>query len=59
MTVEAFGYGNFFPAEISFPLSMRDYTGNWPVSVWLFRGDSSSTFAVAKMQQMQPWPAQP
>ena len=33
--------GNFFPASISFLLSMRYYAGNWAYSVWLFRGDSS------------------
>jgi hypothetical protein len=32
--------GNLFPDKISFLLSMRYYAGNWPYSVWLFRGDS-------------------
>jgi hypothetical protein len=33
--------GNFFPAYVSFLPSMRYYAGNWPWSVWLFRGDAS------------------
>ncbi|NVB40683.1 DUF3556 domain-containing protein [Pseudenhygromyxa sp. WMMC2535] len=32
--------GNFFPRLVSFLLAMRYYAGNWPISVWLFRGDS-------------------
>jgi hypothetical protein len=31
--------GNLFPAWVSFLVSMRYYAGNWPYSVWLFRGD--------------------
>lgn len=34
-------YGNFFPAQVSFLCSMRYYAGNWPFSIWLFRGESS------------------
>lgn len=33
--------GNFFPAYVSFLMSMRYYAGNWAYSVWLFKGDSS------------------
>jgi Transmembrane protein of unknown function (DUF3556) len=33
--------GNLFPDKVSFLLSMRYYAGNWPYSVWLFRGDSA------------------
>jgi hypothetical protein len=33
--------GNLFPSRISFLLSMRYYAGNWPYSVWLFRGQSA------------------
>jgi hypothetical protein len=33
--------GNLWPAGVSFLLSMRYYAGNWPYSVWLFRGDCS------------------
>jgi hypothetical protein len=32
--------GNLYPASISFLCSMRYYAGNWPFSIWLFRGDS-------------------
>jgi hypothetical protein len=33
-------YGNLVPRHVSFLWSMRYYAGNWPYSVWLFRGDS-------------------
>ncbi len=33
--------GNLFPARVSFLVSMRYYAGNWPYSVWLFRGDAA------------------
>lgn len=32
--------GNIWPARISFLLAMRYYAGNWPYSIWLFRGES-------------------
>lgn len=32
--------GNLFPSRISFLLAMRYYAGNWPYSIWLFRGES-------------------
>ncbi len=32
--------GNLAPARVSFLLAMRYYAGNWPTSVWLFRGAS-------------------
>lgn len=32
--------GNLFPARVSFLMAMRYYAGNWPFSIWLFRGDS-------------------
>ena len=32
--------GNLFPRWVSFLLSMRYYAGNWPMSVWLFKGES-------------------
>ena len=32
--------GNLFPARVSFLLSMRYYAGNWPYSIWLFRGEA-------------------
>lgn len=34
--------GNLWPARVSFLCSMRYYAGNWPYSVWLFRGDCSA-----------------
>jgi hypothetical protein len=37
--------GNLFPARVSFLLAMRYYAGNWPCSVWLFRGDSQKKLA--------------
>ncbi len=33
-------FGNFFPARLSFLMSMRYYAGNWAYSVWLFRGQA-------------------
>jgi len=32
--------GNFFPARVSFLLSMRYYAGNWAYNVWLLRKDA-------------------
>jgi hypothetical protein len=32
--------GNLFPSRISFLMAMRYYAGNWPFSIWLFRGES-------------------
>ena len=34
-------YGNFVPSRVSFLCSMRYYAGNWPYSIWLFKGDCS------------------
>jgi Transmembrane protein of unknown function (DUF3556) len=34
-------FGNLFPERMSFLMSMRYYAGNWAMSVWLFRGESS------------------
>jgi len=34
--------GNLWPERVSFLLSMRYYAGNWPYSVWLFRGTAYS-----------------
>lgn len=33
--------GNLFPSRVSFLCAMRYYAGNWPYSIWLFKGDSS------------------
>lgn len=32
--------GNLFPSRVSFLMAMRYYAGNWPFSVWLFKGES-------------------
>jgi hypothetical protein len=31
--------GNMFPSRVSFLMSMRYYAGNWPFSIWLFKGE--------------------
>jgi hypothetical protein len=33
--------GNLWPSKVSFLFSMRYYAGNWPTSLWCFRGDSA------------------
>jgi len=33
-------FGNLYPRHVSFLCAMRYYAGNWPFSVWLFRGES-------------------
>jgi hypothetical protein len=33
-------FGNLFPSRVSFLMAMRYYAGNWPFSVWLFKGES-------------------
>lgn len=45
--------GNIWPARISFLLAMRYYAGNWPFSVWLFRGDSHRK--LARLTTTSPW----
>ena len=34
-------YGHLKPDRVSFLIAMRYYAGNWPFSVWLFRGEAS------------------
>jgi hypothetical protein len=34
-------YGNFFPARVSFLLSMRYYAGNWAYNIWLMKKGSA------------------
>jgi hypothetical protein len=34
-------YGNFFPAHVSFLLSMRYYAGNWAYNIWLLKKGSA------------------
>jgi hypothetical protein len=37
-------FGNFFPARVSFLLSMRYYAGNWAYNIWLVRKGSAAKF---------------
>jgi hypothetical protein len=47
--------GNLFPSRVSFLMSMRYYAGNWPFSIWLFRGDSHRKLdAVKKVSKWVP-----
>lgn len=46
-------YGNLFPGRLSFLLAMRYYAGNWPYSVWLFRGDSYRK--LERLTKSSPW----
>jgi hypothetical protein len=45
--------GNLFPARVSFLLAMRYYAGNWPCSVWLFRGESYKR--LERLTKTSPW----
>lgn len=45
--------GNLFPSRISFLFAMRYYAGNWPYSVWLFRGDSHRK--LERLTKWAPW----
>ena len=45
--------GNLRPHRVSFLLSMRYYAGNWPYSVWLFKGGSHTRLRSLKMTS--PW----
>lgn len=46
-------WGNLAPQAVSFLLSMRYYAGNWPYSVWLFRGDSHQK--LDKLRKSSAW----
>jgi hypothetical protein len=46
-------FGNLKPSRLSFLLSMRYYAGNWPVSVWLFRGESYRK--LERVHGASPW----
>ncbi|MDG2305644.1 MAG: DUF3556 domain-containing protein [Candidatus Binatia bacterium] len=37
-------FGNFFPANVSFLLSMRYYAGNWAYNIWLVRPEAMHKF---------------
>jgi hypothetical protein len=45
--------GNLFPSRVPFLLAMRYYAGNWPYSVWLFRGDSYRK--LERLTTSAPW----
>ena len=45
--------GNLVPSRVSFLLAMRYYAGNWPYSVWLFRGESYRK--LGKLATSAPW----
>lgn len=45
--------GNLFPSRVSFLVAMRYYAGNWPYSIWLFRGDSYRK--LARLTTSSPW----
>ena len=46
--------GNVFPERVSFLWSMRYYAGNWPMSIWLFRGDSYRKLG-QNLRMTSPW----
>ncbi|MDQ6778359.1 MAG: DUF3556 domain-containing protein [Actinomycetota bacterium] len=46
--------GNLFPSRISFLMAMRYYAGNWPYSVWLFKGESYRK--LDKIKKTAAWP---
>jgi hypothetical protein len=45
--------GNLAPRRVSFLVAMRYYAGNWPWSVWLFRGDSYRK--LDRLTKSAPW----
>ena len=45
--------GNLAPSRVSFLLAMRFYAGNWPYSVWLFRGESYRK--LERLVKAAPW----
>jgi hypothetical protein len=45
--------GNLVPRAVSFLLAMRYYAGNWPFSIWLFRGGSYRK--LARLTMTSPW----
>jgi hypothetical protein len=45
--------GNLWPARVSFLLAMRYYAGNWPYSIWLFRGDAHRK--LERLTTTSPW----
>jgi hypothetical protein len=53
MTVALPLLGNLFPRWISFLVSMRYYAGNWPFSIYLFRGESFRK--LRRLRLSSPW----
>ncbi len=47
--------GNIFPHRVSFLWSMRYYAGNWPMSIWLFRGESYRKLYRGGLRMTSPW----
>jgi Transmembrane protein of unknown function (DUF3556) len=45
--------GNLWPARVSFLMAMRYYAGNWPYSIWLFRGDAYRK--LDRLTKSSPW----
>lgn len=45
--------GNVAPTRVSFLLAMRFYAGNWPYSIWLFRGDAHRK--LARLKKSNAW----
>jgi hypothetical protein len=45
--------GNVWPHRVPFLMAMRYYAGNWPYSVWLFRGDSHTR--LERLRKASPW----
>jgi hypothetical protein len=45
--------GIVWPARVSFLWAMRYYAGNWPCSIWLFRGDSYRK--LDRLTKSAPW----
>jgi hypothetical protein len=45
--------GNLAPRAVSFLISMRYYAGNWPFSIWLFRGESYRK--LDRLVKSSPW----
>jgi hypothetical protein len=45
--------GNLRPSRVSFLMSMRYYAGNWPFSVWLFKGESHKR--LEKIKKTAKW----
>jgi hypothetical protein len=45
--------GNLYPSRISFLLAMRYYAGNWPFSVWFFKGNAHEK--LAKLTKSSGW----